>query len=65
MSDFRTTIADFGARWAALKPRDGPSGNPAVVLAQLEDAAHALADLQQEAERLTRVRRQALRATAS
>lgn len=33
-------------RWRALRPRDGPGGNPSVVLAQLEGVAAQLEELQ-------------------
>ena len=43
-------------RWQAIKPRAGPGGNPALVMAQLEDAAAQLADVQAEVQQLIKVR---------
>lgn len=43
-------------RWAALKPTSGPSGNPAVVLAQIEDCSRQLEDLRAEADKYAKVR---------
>lgn len=44
-------------RWAALQPKSGPSGNPVVVLAQMEDCLHQLKDLQAAADAFAQVRR--------
>lgn len=43
-------------RWAELRPRGGPGGNPAVVLAQLEGVGAQLEDLRAGAARLEAVR---------
>lgn len=43
-------------RWQSITPRSGPSGNPAVVMAQLEDAARQLEDVKEEADQLCKVR---------
>ncbi|WIA17572.1 hypothetical protein OEZ85_014399 [Tetradesmus obliquus] len=52
LEDFGGTVAGFASRWQSIKPRGGPSGNPAVVMAQLEDAARQLQDVLEEAEQL-------------
>jgi hypothetical protein len=49
-------VHHLAGRWQSIKPRGGPSGNPAVVMAQLEDAARQLQDVQEEAEQLCKVR---------
>jgi hypothetical protein len=43
-------------RWAGIKPRSGPGGNPAIVLVQLQDSKRQLEELQAEAEHYTKVR---------
>lgn len=42
-------------RWQGVKPRGGPSGNPSVVLVQLDDATRQLQDLQDEAQQMAKV----------
>ena len=42
-------------RWQALRPRDGPGGNPAVVLAQLEGVWAQLQEMQEAAARHAQV----------
>jgi len=42
-------------RWQGVKPRGGPSGNPSVVLVQLDDATRQLQHLQDEAQQLAKV----------
>eukprot|EP00955_Chlamydomonas_euryale_P024623 259694-Chlamydomonas_euryale.AAC.4 len=52
LDDFRGRIGGFGSRWAELKPKQGPSGNPAVVLTRIEEFAAAINEFQEEAARL-------------
>lgn len=46
-------------RWKGVKPHGGPSGNPSLVLVQLEDVSTQLRNLQDEAEQLFKVRSRA------
>eukprot|EP00878_Enallax_costatus_P024703 GHUV01026383.1.p1 GENE.GHUV01026383.1~~GHUV01026383.1.p1 ORF type:complete len:1576 (+),score=459.42 GHUV01026383.1:1611-6338(+) len=52
IQEFEGVITGFASRWQSIKPRGGPTGNPAVVMAQLEDAARQLADIKEEADAL-------------
>ncbi len=38
LEQFAGDVTGFGSRWQALRPKEGPGGNPAVVVAQLEGA---------------------------
>ena len=54
----RGKVAGFASRWAELKPRKGPSGNPAVVLTKIEEYAASIQDLREESAKLQKVRAQ-------
>lgn len=42
LDEFRGKLAGFASRWAELKPKGGPSGNPALVLQKIEEYSAAI-----------------------
>ncbi|KAG1663699.1 hypothetical protein FOA52_013267 [Chlamydomonas sp. UWO 241] len=52
LEDFKGRISGFASRWSELKPKDGPSGNPAVVLSRIEEYAASIEELKAEAAKL-------------
>ncbi len=42
----------MNSRWQELKPKGGPSGNPAVVLAKIQEYANAIQELREESAKL-------------
>ena len=44
----RSDVAGFASCWHELKPKGGPSGNPAVVLTRIEEYATAIQELREE-----------------
>lgn len=42
----------MNSRWQELKPKSGPSGNPAVVLAKIQEYANAIKELREESAKL-------------
>lgn len=52
---FRGKVTGFASRWSELKPRSGPSGNPAVVLSKIEEYAASIQELREESTRLQKV----------
>lgn len=52
LDDFRAKVAGFTSRWHELKPKDGPSGNPAVVLTRIEEFAANIQELREESAKL-------------
>jgi hypothetical protein len=50
------TLPPCCCRWSGVKPQGGPAGNPAVILAQLQDVQRQLQELQVEAARFNQVR---------
>ncbi|KAJ9505745.1 hypothetical protein QJQ45_029246, partial [Haematococcus lacustris] len=54
VDEYKGKLAGFASRWSELKPRSGPSGNPAVVLARIEEYAAAIKDLREEAARVAK-----------
>ena len=48
-------MAGFASRWHELKPKGGPSGNPAVVLTRIEEYAAAIQELREESGKLQKV----------
>jgi dynein heavy chain 2 len=48
-------VAGFASRWSELKPRGGPSGNPAVVLTRIEEYSAAITELREESAKLQKV----------
>ncbi|MEW5298927.1 MAG: hypothetical protein WDW36_001997 [Sanguina aurantia] len=52
LDEFRGKVAGFASRWAELKPKGGPSGNPALVLQRIEEYSAAIQDLREESAKL-------------
>ncbi len=52
----RGTVAGFASRWSEIKPKAGPSGNPAVVLSKIEEYAASIQELREESAKLQKVR---------
>ncbi len=53
----RGKVSGFASRWHELKPKGGPSGNPAVVLSKIEEYAASIEELREESAKLQKVRR--------
>ncbi|KAK9815706.1 hypothetical protein WJX72_008353 [[Myrmecia] bisecta] len=53
VAEFQSKVAGFASRWHELKPRGVPSGDPSLVLVKIDSDARSLAELQDEAARLT------------
>nr|BBC28429.1 cytoplasmic dynein 1b heavy chain [Yamagishiella unicocca] len=52
LEEFKGKIAGMNSRWQELKPKGGPSGNPAVVLAKIQEYANAIQELREESAKL-------------
>nr|ADI46856.1 DHC1bf [Volvox carteri f. nagariensis] len=52
LDEFKGKVVGMNNRWQELKPKGGPSGNPAVVLAKIQEYANALQELRQESAKL-------------
>nr|ADI46936.1 DHC1bm [Volvox carteri f. nagariensis] len=54
LSEFKSKVSGISCRWQELKPKGGPSGNPAVVLAKIQEYANAIQELRDESVKLHR-----------
>ncbi|KAG2426397.1 hypothetical protein HYH02_014824 [Chlamydomonas schloesseri] len=52
LEEFKGKVAGMNSRWQELKPKGGPSGNPAVVLAKIQEYANAIQELREESAKL-------------
>nr|BCL66104.1 cytoplasmic dynein 1b heavy chain [Volvox africanus] len=52
LDEFKSKVAGMNSRWHELKPKGGPSGNPAVVLAKIQEYANAVHELREESAKL-------------
>ncbi|KAG2486208.1 hypothetical protein HYH03_015170 [Edaphochlamys debaryana] len=52
IDEFKGKVAGMNSRWHELKPKSGPSGNPAVVLAKIQEYANAIKELRDESAKL-------------
>jgi len=52
LEEFRGNVAGFASRWEELKPKGGPSGNPAVVLSKIQAYAVEVQELKEESAKL-------------
>ncbi|GLI62890.1 cytoplasmic dynein 1b heavy chain [Volvox africanus] len=54
LDEFKAKVAGMNSRWQELKPKSGPSGNPAVVLAKIQEYTNAIQELREESAKLHR-----------
>ncbi|KXZ45909.1 DHC7 protein [Gonium pectorale] len=52
LEEFKGKVTGMNSRWQELKPKSGPSGNPAVVLAKIQEYANAIKELREESAKL-------------
>ncbi len=52
LEEFKGKVAGMNSRWQELKPKGGPSGNPAVVLAKITEYANAIKEMREESAKL-------------
>lgn len=52
LDEFKGKMAGMMSRWQELKPKGGPSGNPAVVLAKIQEYANAIQEMREENAKL-------------
>lgn len=52
LEEFKGKVAGMNSRWQELKPKGGPSGNPAVVLAKITEYANAITEMREESAKL-------------
>ena len=55
LDEFKSKVVGFSSRWHELKPKGGPSGNPAVVLTRIEEYSAAIQELREESAKLQKV----------
>ncbi|GFR50179.1 hypothetical protein Agub_g12346, partial [Astrephomene gubernaculifera] len=52
LEEFKGKVTGMNSRWHELKPKGGPSGNPAVVLAKIQEYANSIKELREESAKL-------------